>query len=185
MNMNMKKLANVGVLTALSFIMMILIRFPMFLPFLIYEPGDIPILIISFLYGPLTAIVVTLINSILMAIFTGLGGPFGAFMHFLATGVFVGVAGYIYRIKHTKKGAIIGLVIGSIAMTSIMALANLTLNPIFYGIPYEENLKFLLPGIVPFNLTKSFLNSGITLLLYKKLANFLRQKGLLKAYKSV
>jgi riboflavin transporter FmnP len=38
----------------------------------------------------------------------------------------------------------------------------------------------MLPGILPFNLTKAVINSIITVLIYKKLANFLRNKGLLR-----
>ena len=177
--MDIKKITNIGVLIGLSLILMLTIRFPLFLPFLIYEPGDIPILIIAFLYGPMPALGATFVLSVLMAALTGLGGPFGAFMHFLATGVLVGVSGYIYKQYHTKKGAIIGLTFGSLAMTAVMAGANILLNPIFYGIPYEQTISMLLPGIIPFNITKAAFNSILTVLVYKKIANFLRRKGLL------
>ncbi|MGM0603007.1 MAG: ECF transporter S component [Bacillota bacterium] len=182
--MDTKKITNIAVLSAFSLVMMLTVRFPLFLPFLIYEPGDIPILIIAFLYGPLHALGATFLLSVLMAVFTGLGGPFGAFMHFLATGVFVGVAGYIYHTNHTRKGAVIGLILGSISMTAVMAGANILLNPIFYGIPREQVINMMLPGILPFNLTKAFLNSGITIFVYKRLANFLREKGLISALES-
>jgi len=158
---------------------MLTIRFPLFLPFLIYEPGDIPILIIAFLYGPMPALGATFVLSVLMAALTGLGGPFGAFMHFLATGVLVGAAGYVYKKYHTKRGALLGLAAGSVAMTGVMAVANVLLNPIFYGIPYERTINMLLPGIIPFNLTKAIINSLLTVLVYKKIADFLRSKGLL------
>lgn len=179
--MEIKKLTNIAVLSSFSLALMLLIRFPLFLPFLIYEPGDIPILITAFLYGPGAALGATFILSILMAVFTGLGGPFGAFMHFLATGVFAGTAGYFYQKHHNRRGAVKGLLIGSIAMTVVMAAANLILNPIFYGIPREQVMQMMLPGIVPFNLSKALLNSAVTLLVYKKLANFLRRKGLIRA----
>lgn len=181
--MDTRKITIISVLAAFSLVLMLLVRFPMFLPFLIYEPGDIPILIISFLFGPGAAIGASFILSILMAVFTGLGGPFGAFMHFLATGVFAGLAGYFYQKNHNKMGAIKGLVIGSIAMTAVMAAANLIFNPIFYGIPRQQVFNLMLPGILPFNLTKSVINSIITILVYKKLANFLKRKGLINRKK--
>ncbi|MDI3546538.1 MAG: riboflavin transporter [Halanaerobiales bacterium] len=185
--MNAKKITNIGVLMALSLVMMILVKFPIIptMPFLLYEPGDVPILIISFLYGPLPALVSTLFLSILMAVITGLGGPYGALMHFLATGAFVGVAGYIYRIKHTKKGAITGLISGSLAMTAIMIPANLIVTPIYLGASYQQVIKLLIPGIIPFNLSKSLINSTLTFLVYKKLANFLREKGLIKSPEAI
>jgi len=180
-SMDLKKMTNIGVLSALSLILMITIKFPIIptVPYLLYEAGDLPILIIAFLYGAGSAVGATLILSILMAIFVGLGGPFGAFMHFLATGTLVFVAGYIYNQNRTLKTAVYGLLLGSLAMTIIMAFANLLLTPIFYGIPRQEVLKVLVPGIIPFNIAKSFINSGLTLLIYKKLAAFLKSKGLL------
>ncbi|OCL27687.1 ECF transporter S component [Orenia metallireducens] len=179
--MDLKKMTNIGVLSALSLILMITIKFPIIpvVPYLLYEAGDLPILIIAFLYGPGSAVGATLILSILMFIFVGLGGPFGAFMHFLATGTLVFVAGYIYHQNRTQKTAVYGLIAGSIAMTVIMAFANVLLTPIFYGIPRQEVLKVLVPGIIPFNITKAFINSGLTLLVYKKLAEFLKSKGVL------
>ena len=179
--MDIKKITNIGVMSALSFILMLTVRFPLFLPFLIYEPGDIPILIISFLYGPLPALIATAILSIFMALFTGLGGAFGAFMHFIATGTLVATAGFIYKKYHSRKGAVVSLLIGSLSMTALMAVANILLNPIFYGIPHEQTMKMLLPGIIPFNLTKALINSGITVFVYKKIADFLREKGLLNS----
>ncbi len=177
--MDTKKITNIALLMALSLILMVTISIPLFQPFLIYEPGDVPILIITFLYGPTSALGATFILAVLMALFTGLGGPFGAVMHFLATGTLVGIAGYIYQQRHDLKGALLGLSIGSLAMTGVMSIANVILNPIFYGIPSQKVIKLLLPAIIPFNLIKSFGNSGITFLVYKKLANFLRKRGLL------
>ncbi|MGM0470822.1 MAG: ECF transporter S component [Bacillota bacterium] len=171
--MNTQKLTNVGLLMAVSLVLMVTVAIPLFQPFLIYEPGDIPLLIITFLYGPMTALGATFVLSIIMALFTGLGGPFGAVMHMLATGVLVGVAGYFYHRSRTLQNGIIGLVLGSLAMTGVMAVANVILDPIFYGIPRQRVINLLLPAIIPFNLVKSAANSVITLLVYKKLANYL------------
>lgn len=181
--MDTRKITNIAVLAAIALILMILIQIQF--AFLTYEPGDIPILIIAFLYGPAAAVGASFVLSFLMAIFTGLGGPFGAFMHFLATGVFTGLAGYFYHKNHSKIGAAKGLIIGSLAMTIIMVIANLLLDPIFYGIPRAQVMNFLFPVIIPFNLTKGLLNSAITVLVYKKLANFLRAKSLISSQKTI
>ncbi|MFW6287380.1 MAG: ECF transporter S component [bacterium] len=181
--MNLKKLTNISVMTALAVVFMIFLKFPIpFLPpFLIYEPGDIPILIISFLYGPIPALISTFISSVLMELTTGLGGPWGILMHFIATGTFVTTAGLIYQKMHSRKGAIIGLISGTIAMTVIMIPANLIVTPIYLGASREQVIKLLVPGIIPFNLIKAALNSIFTVIVYKYLANFLRSKGLIKA----
>ncbi|ACL69851.1 ECF transporter S component [Halothermothrix orenii] len=179
------KLTAIGVLSALSLLLMVLIKFPLIptAPYLIYEPGDVPILIISFAYGPIPALIVTFILSILMALFTGLGGLFGAIMHFLATGTLTLVAGVIYKRKHNRSGAITGLLMGSVAMTVVMVIANVLLDPYFMGFTREQIIAILAPAIIPFNIVKSLLNSFITFIIYKKISYFLKDKGL-KGFKS-
>ncbi|MTI61149.1 MAG: ECF transporter S component [Firmicutes bacterium] len=178
--MDVKKIANVGVLTALSLILMLLIKIPYPpMPFLLYDPGDIPILIIGFLFGPVAALISTLINSIIMAAFVG-DGIYGALMHFLSTGALVGVAAYIYHKSHNKKGAVKGLIAGTLSMVAIMVPANLVITPIFMGVDYKQVLSMILPFILPFNLIKALTNSMITFLVYKRIADFLRRTGLLR-----
>lgn len=179
--MSVKKITNVGVLTGLSILLMILIKFPIIpgMSFLLYDPGDISILIISFLYGPLPALLSAFLSAVLMALVIG-DFPYGALMHFIATGTFVGVAGFIYQYKHNRQGALIALLAGAFSMTVIMIPANLFITPIYLGASYQQVLKLLLPGIIPFNLLKSIINSAITVIVYKRLANFLREKGLIK-----
>lgn len=179
--MNVKKLTNIGVLTALAVVLMIFLKFPFpWAPYLLYDFGDTPILIISFLYGPLSAIISTVIGSILMALVTGEGGIYGVIMHIIATGTFVFTAGIIYNKFHNKRGAMIALLCGSLAMTIIMIPANLLITPLYTGLPRTEIFKMILPIVIPFNITKSAFNAIITLLVYKKIANFLRSMGLIK-----
>lgn len=182
MNLKTQRITNVGVLTALSLILMVLVKFPLIptAPFLLYEPGDIPILMISFIYGPLPALISTFISSVLMAVITGQGGPYGALMHFIATGAFVGVAGFVYQKKHDKKGAVYALISGSLTMTLIMIPANLIITPLYLGVNYNIVAKMLLPAIIPFNLLKTIINSIFTFLIYKKLVKFLSDRNLIK-----
>ncbi len=184
--MNIKKLTNVGVMTALAVVLMIFIKVPYpGAPYLLYDFGDTPILIISFLYGPIAALISTIIGSFLMAIVTGEGGVYGVLMHILATGTFVSTAGFIYNKFHNKKGAIIALISGAFAMTAIMIPANLIVTPIYTMLPREEILKIIIPVILPFNITKSLLNAVLTVIIYKRIANFLRSIGLLKVNQSI
>ncbi|MFW6014861.1 MAG: ECF transporter S component, partial [bacterium] len=101
MNKSLKRLTNVGVLTALAVVLM-LFSFPYpYAPFLQYEFGDVPLLIIGFLYGPVYGLVSTIIGSIAMAVLTGKGGPYGVIMHVIATGTLVVIASYMYNKWHT------------------------------------------------------------------------------------
>ena len=179
--MDLKRITNIGILTGFSVILMIIIKFPIIpaMPFLIYDPGDIPLLIIAFLFGPLPALAATFISSILMAVFTGLGGPYGALMHFFATGALVLTAGAIYKKWHHRTGALIALVFGTLAMTIVMVPANLVFTPLYTGMTRQQIYPLLWTGIIPFNLIKAGVNSLVTFLVYKNLTEFLRSKDLL------
>lgn len=61
--MKIKILTNMAMLVALSLILVMLINFPILpaVPFMKYDPADIPILIGSFLFGPMGGVILTAI----------------------------------------------------------------------------------------------------------------------------
>lgn len=174
--LNTKKMVNVGLLSALA-VLFTFVHFPLLpqAPFLLYDPGDIPILIGGFMMGPVMGLLITLITSVLMALLTGQGGPAGALMHFLATGAFVVTASIIYNKLHSRKGAVIGMALGGLAMALVMIPANLIITPLYMGAPVEVVVQLLLPAIIPFNLLKALINSTITFIIYKTVVSFLRR----------
>lgn len=172
-NQTTKKLTVMGILAAMSIVFVYVIRFPLLpaAPFLEYEPGDIPILICSFLYGPVSGLILTVIVSILQGITVSAGsGIIGIIMHIFATGFFAFLAGLFYIRNKSRKNAIIGLSLGTIAMIIVMCILNIVLTPIFMGIPRSEVLKMILPIIVPFNFLKAGINSILTFIVYKKIS---------------
>jgi riboflavin transporter FmnP len=164
-----------GAFAALSLVLDFLVHFPIIpsASFLLYRPGDIPILITSFKFGPGIALFATAIVAVVFALVTGEGGPWGMLMHFLACGTFVGVAGWVYQRNRTRQGAFLGMVIGFFAMTGVMVLANLVVTPIYLGVSRGIVVGMLLPAIVPFNLLKGAINAAVTLLVYKRMSVFL------------
>lgn len=177
MRISVNKMTKMAVLSALSFVLMMLVRFPI-LPaatFLEYEPADVPILIGTFMFGPLAGLVLTVVVSFIQAMTVSAGsGWVGFVMHVIATGTFVVVAGLIYKRFHTLTGAIVALVIGSLSMTAIMIPSNLFFTVQFWGYPYETVRDMLIPVFIPFNLIKAGLNSALTLGLYKALGRVLQ-----------
>lgn len=177
MRTDVNRMVKLAVLSALSVVLMLLIRFPIIpaAPFLEYEPGDVPALIGAFIFGPGAGLVITAVVSLIQAFTVSAGaGWVGAFMHMVATGVMVLVAGIIYKRVHNIKGAIIALIAGSLCMTLVMIPLNLFVTPRFLNVPVEAVKGMLLPAIIPFNIIKSFGNSFITLLVYKSVGRVLR-----------
>ena len=177
MKMSVNKMVKMGVLAALSIVLMIVVRFPIIpaAPYLEYEPADVPVLIAAFLYGPVEGLIVAFIMALVQAFtVSASSGWVGLIMHVIATGTFVLVAGLIYKRFHTIKGAAAGLIAGSLLMTLIMVPANLFFTVRFFNQPYETVVKGLLPITIPFNLIKSLTNSLLTFVLYKSVSRILK-----------
>lgn len=178
MNTNPKtvKLTKLAMLATISLVLVFLIRIPFPpAPFLTYDPADVPIFISAFAFGPLAGLSITAVVSFIQAFALGGDGIIGFFMHFVATGSFVLVAGLIYKKHKTKKYAVIALVCGTIIMTVSMIAWNLIITPIFLGIPREAVVAMILPILLPFNLLKAGINSAITFFTYKAIAKHLHK----------
>ncbi len=174
-----RNLAIMGVLAAMSVILIFMIHFPIIpaASFLEYEPGDIPLYLIGFLFGPLSGLIVTIIVCILQGItVSGASGIIGILMHIFATGSFVLVAGLIYKVKKNRTWMVIGLFAGVVVMTVTMCLWNLIFTPIFMNVPREAVVQMLIPAIIPFNLIKAGVNSVVTLLLFETVMRIFKTK---------
>ncbi|MCR3921983.1 MAG: ECF transporter S component [Firmicutes bacterium] len=177
MKNNVRQMVTMAMLAALSILLVYLVRFPIFpaAPFLEYEMADVPILIGTFLFGPISGLILTIVVSLIQAFTVSAGsGWIGAVMHIFATGAFVLVAGTIYKKIPSRFGAVLGLVLGSLAMTLTMIPLNLVLTVQFLGAPREVVMSMFIPIIIPFNLIKAGANSIITFTVYKTVARVLR-----------
>lgn len=179
--MSTKKIVTVGILCAMAVVVNMLIYFPLVpaVSFLSYDPKDIIIVIGGFIYGPLSAVLMSAVTSFLEILYRG-GNFLDILMNMISTCAFVCPAAFIYKINRTKNGALIGLVIGVMTTTFSMVVWNYIVTPIYYGMPREAVVAMMLPGIIPFNLLKSGLNAGITLFLYKPIVTVLRSTNLVE-----
>ncbi len=172
-----KKLTVLAMLCAVAYVIVALVRIPVVM-FLKYEPKDVIITFGGFLYGPLAALLVATVVSFIEMLTVSTTGWIGLVMNILSTAAFSCTAAIVYRKKHTLSGAVIGLLLGSIAMTVVMLLWNYVLTPLYMGMARADVAAMLVPVFLPFNLLKSGLNSAITILLYRPLVQGLRRVGL-------
>jgi riboflavin transporter FmnP len=173
-----KRIAVLGVMAALSVLLVYFIRMPIFpsAPFLEYDPADIPILICTLLYGPWNGLLLTIVVSTVQGLtVSAQSGIIGIVMHIFATGAFVLVAGLIYHRKKSWKTAIIGTVAGVLVMTTTMMLWNLLLTPLFLGVPMSVVAGMIIPIIMPFNLIKAGINGFIALVTFKQIGKALKE----------
>lgn len=173
------RLAKLGMLTALSVLLVYAIHFPIFpaASFLEYDMADVPILIGTFLYGPWWGLALTAVVSVLQWLLVSPQSLWvGAVMHFCATGSYVIAAGLIYGKMRTLKGALIGMAVGSVLQTAMMIPMNLIFTVHFFGVPKETVLTLLPTAIIPFNAIKTVANSILTFLLYKRVEKLLKKE---------
>ena len=164
-----RKLCGMAVLAALAVTLACTVHIPYFAaPFLEYSPSDVPILIASFMYGPVAGLVITIIVSLIQGFtVSASSGLIGIAMNLLSTGVFVLSAGLVYKFKHNLKGALIGLLTGFLSGVVTMLLWNILFTPIFMGVERSVVLTMLPTTILPFNVLKYAGNAGLTFVLYK------------------
>lgn len=165
---------------AIAYAVMVIGRFPVVL-FLKYDPKDVIITIGGFIFGPMASLIISVIVAFLEMITVSETGPIGCIMNILSSCCFACTAAFIYKKKHTLKGAVTGLIAGCLLTTGIILLWNYLIAPLYMGYPREAVVKLLLPAFLPFNLLKGGLNTVITLLIYKPVVTALRRAGLLES----
>lgn len=179
MKKNTQKLTVVAVMTAMAIIVTAFIRFPITsLQFLKYDPKDIIISSMGFLFGPIYVILSSVVEAFIEMITFSETGYIGFIMNVIATVTFSGTAALIYKKNKTLKGAIISLFCATLALTGIMILWNYIITPYYMGVPRDAVVK-LLPMIAVFNLAKGGINSIFTLIVYKPLSKAVHSSGIL------
>jgi riboflavin transporter FmnP len=159
---------------ALTVALIYILRIPMFLPFLEYDPGDIPIYFCTFIFGPVAGFIMTAVASIIQGLtVSAASGWIGIIMHIFATGSFVLTAGIIYSRKKTTARLFLGSAAGLIVTVITMAAWNRMLTPAFMNAPVSAVME-LMPAIIAFNLVKVLINAGAAIIIYKSLYKYIK-----------
>ena len=169
-----KRLALMAVFVALSYVVS-LFDFPIFpaVPFLKLDFGNVFILLIAFLLGPIEGVIVCVLKESLRMI----GGTIvGELANMMITCSFILVPAVVYQFKKGLKWVVPCLSIACVIATGVALLTNRFINfPLYMGAGaaavFAESFWFILA----FNLVKTVLVSILTLLLYKRLSNFLKR----------
>ena len=177
--MTVKTVTSLAMLSALTYLAMLLSNLlPKVSGFLQMEIKGTVIAIGGFLFGPLSAAVVSIVVAVVEMFTVSETGPIGCIMNVLATVSFCCTAAFVYKKVHTRKGAVIGLTLGIAAQVAVMLLWNYLITPIYQGIPRAEVAAMLPTVFLPFNLVKGGLNMGLILVLYKPVVTALRRAKL-------
>ena len=183
-----------ALLAAISYVLAFL-EFPVPLSpsFARMDLSDLPALIGTFAFGPVTGVMIELIKNVLQLLSSSTGG-IGELANFIMGASYVLVAGFIYKYKKTKKMAMWACGISSIVMGIVAAIVNyLILLPLFetfmpldqliasFGefLPFiKTKLDVVVFNALPFNMIKGMVIGAVTMMIYKKLTPVLRGENL-------
>lgn len=176
MNNQTRKITTIGMLCAVTYVMMAVGRIPVVL-FLKYDPSDVIVTLGGLIWGPMTSCIVSIVVASVEMVTVSSTGILGCIMNIVQTVSFACTASAIYRKKRTMSGAVIGLSAGCITSVLLMMLWNYLITPLYMGYSREAVAELLLPVFLPFNLLKSVLNAALTFVLYKPVITALRKGG--------
>lgn len=187
MNARTQRMTTLAVMSAIAYLLMLLtheINFMPSAPFLSLDMKDVVIVIGGFIYGPMAALMMSLVVSLIEMLTVSSTGFIGLLMNVLASCAFACSAAFVYKRKQTLVGAVIGLVVGCLLATGMMLLWNYIITPLYQGVPRNVIAAMLIPVFLPFNLIKTGVNATVSLLLYKPLVKALRRSHLIPESKS-
>ena len=193
--MKTKKLVMAALLGALAAILMVLdFNVPLAPGFIKFDFSDFPVLIGGFVFGPVTGVLIAFLKIVLNLLFKPTTTMFvGEASNFILSVCYMGVACLYYRNHRTKKGAVIGMELATVA-TSVLAIFSniLVMFPMYaklFGMsmqqivgmvsavnPFVKDITtMVLASLVPFNLFKYGVISIITFVSYKKIEVILKK----------
>lgn len=183
-----------AVLSTVAFILMFLdFSLPFLIPpFVKMDLSELPALLGAFVVGPGCGVMVCLVKNLLHLLITSTGGA-GELANFLLGACFAFPAGLFYRKNKTRKGALMGVLVGAVCM----AIASVPIN---YFITYPIYTKFMPLDIIigmyqdlrpsangllecliifnaPFTFLKGVLTALMCFLIYKPLSPLLHSRG--------
>lgn len=174
-----RTVTSLAMLTALTYIAMLISKLlPQFYGFLQFEIKGTVVAIGGFLFGPLSAALISIVVAVIEMFTASDTGPIGCVMNCLAACAFACPAAYVYQKARTKKGAVAGLTVGVVTLTVVMLLWNYLITPIYMHMDRSVVAAMLPTVFLPFNLVKGGLNMALTLILYKPVVTALRKARL-------
>ncbi|MCF2681845.1 ECF transporter S component [Faecalicatena contorta] len=192
-----RMMAQIGMLSAIAVVLMLFeIPLPFAPSFYEIDFSEVPVLVGSFAMGPLAGAAIEFVKILLNFAINGTTtAGVGEFANFLIGCAMVLPAAWIYKMNHTRKGAIIGMLTGTLFMAFVGCFLNaFVLLPTYakaFGMPIDALVgmgtavnshitsltTFVIFAVAPFNLLKGVLVSLIVFLIYKKISPILKMNA--------
>ncbi len=169
-------LTKVALLSAMA-VVLLYVEFPLLpaTPWLKLNVSDVPCLLATFMFGPITGTVVNGVKVGVCLLLRGTSTGFvGDLSNLISGTVYAVVAGLIYMIWRNKKGAVVALTVSSALFCGVMWLCNQYMLLPFFGMDGDPaEMTVLLWWTLLFNVIKTLLTALLTFVIYKPLSRAL------------
>ena len=180
-----KRIALMAVFVALSYAVSFLeIPMPLFgASFLKLDFGNVFIMLISFLLGPVEGLIVCLLKEGLRCL-TSSSMCAGELANFIVTGSYLLLPALLYKRHKNLKTVLISMSAACLLATGVGLLANrFIIFPTFaflyggsiFGMTVKQAFSAFWVAVLLFNLIKTVLVGVLTVLLYKRLSNLMKK----------
>lgn len=179
--MDVGKMVRIGMMCAISVVLGFFPEIPMafFAPWLKLDFAYVPVLLTGFALGFWPGFIVLAAKNLFQLLTSNSAGV-GQLADMLMGTAYLLPSVLVYKANRTRKGALVGMILGIAAMTVVGVLANqFLLLPFFLGDGFasymEKNPLILWIGVAPFNLIKGTADSIVVFALYRYLSPFLKR----------
>ena len=168
-----KQLVTMALMCAIA-ILLSFVEFPIFpaASFLKLDISFVPSAVMGFAYGAGPGVLVGIACAVAHGAISG--NWVGCLMNIIAGCAFIIPAAVIYKRNRTFKGAVIGMAVSVVCLVIAAIVANLVIDPLLYGIPFEAVVGLIVPAILPFNIIKGLVISVLTGIVYKSISNLIK-----------
>ena len=176
---NLLRMVIVAVFCALAYACQFVFR--IHVSFLTFDAKDAVMAIGAMIFGPVWGVVMAFLVAFLESLTLSGTGVYGFIMNFASSAAFTALCAGVYKHKRTMVGAVLGLCTAVLGTTAWMMLLNLIVTPYYMTGGSVKAVAELIPTLLrPFNLTKSLMNAGLVLVLYKPVSLALKKAKILK-----
>ena len=192
-NVKVKWLVQMALLSAVATVLMMLsFNVPLMPSFIKLDLSELPALLASFLFGPISGATVCLVKNLVNVLFTTTGGV-GELSNFILGVCFVVPAGLIYRFKKSRSSALIGSLAGAVLMAVVSVFSNYYVTyPVYTAfMPMDvildmyrainPNVETLWDALIwfnmPFTFVKGLLSVALSFLIYKPLSHLFKKNA--------
>ncbi|NLW53126.1 MAG: ECF transporter S component [Tissierellia bacterium] len=189
-------MVKIAIFAAMAAILMLFsFPIPFAPPFMKIDFADVATLVSGFALGPIAGVITVILKNIINLLLNGTTTAYvGELSNIIVNSTFVLVSSLYYNRNRTFKNAVIGLVLGVIAMTIVATLSNyFVIFPLYAKAMYggdvngfveliqpinsmaDSFMNIMIFAVVPFNIVKGILNAGVTILIYKKISSIFKK----------